>query len=207
MGDTPDDAAPRHEAAGRLIVAGLGNPGPRYEGTRHNAGNMAIGVLLARTGERLKRHRSGSLAVETKLSGRRVVIAQPLSYMNDSGRPIRELIRFFGAEPDDLVVIHDELDIPFGQVRVKFGGGVAGHNGLRSVASHLGSKEFGRVRIGISRPRGDRDPMDWVLSRFSGAERKELPTVLERAADAVEAIAETGFQSAMNEFNVRPQRA
>ena len=202
-GARPD---PGDQARERLLVIGLGNPGSRYEDTRHNAGRMVLAVLGSRVAERLKRHRSGCMAAETTLGGRPAVLAYPLTYMNDSGRPVGELVRFYGAGSAQVWVLHDELDLPFGQVRVKFGGGVAGHNGLRSVASHLQSKDFGRVRIGISRPSGGRDPVEWVLTRFSSAERKELPSVLERAADAAEAIAERGFDATMNEFNVRPQR-
>ena len=198
-----DGSGSRSRSGGRLIVTGLGNPGSRYRETRHNAGQMALSILVERAGERLKRHRTGCLAAETTLGGRPAVLAQPLTYMNESGRPVAELVRYYGSGPGELVVLHDELDIPFGHVRVKLGGGVAGHNGLRSVASHLSSKEFGRIRIGISRPHGGRDAVDWVLTRFTGAEREELPVVLEKAADAAEAIADRGFHATMNEFNVR----
>jgi PTH1 family peptidyl-tRNA hydrolase len=186
-----------------LVVVGLGNPGPRYERTRHNAGTMAIAALAERTGARLRGHRSGCLVAETALAGRPVVVARTLDFMNDSGRAVGALVRWYKAPAGDLVVVHDELDIPFGDVRVKWGGGTAGHNGLRSVSSHLGTKDFGRVRIGISRPPGRVDPVSWVLSEFSAAERKELPWVIGRAADAVERIAEVGLDAAMNEFNTR----
>jgi PTH1 family peptidyl-tRNA hydrolase len=140
---------------------------------------------------------------ETSLSGRRAVLARPLAYMNESGRATREVARWYGADPKDLVIVHDEIDIGFGHVRVKRGGGTAGHNGLRSIAAHLGTQEFGRVRIGVSRPAGDRDPADWVLSKFSASERRELPPILDRAADAVERIVEVGLEAAMNVFNAR----
>ncbi len=182
---------------------GLGNPGARYERTRHNAGRMALSVLVERSAARPRRHRSGCMAAEVSLAGRGVVLAYPLTYMNDSGRPVAALVRWYGAEAEQLVTLHDELDIPFGRVRVKLDDGVAGHNGLRSVAQHLGTRSFGRVRIGISRPAGARDPVDWVLAEFSSAERKELPLALERAADAVHSIAERGYDAAMNEFNAR----
>ena len=187
--------------AGRLAVVGLGNPGAGYERTRHNAGSRALDVLVERASVRLRRHRSGCLLAETSLGGRSAVLARPLEFMNDSGRPVGALARWYGVRLADILVLHDELDIPFGRVRVKFGGGVAGHNGLRSVASHLGSREFGRVRIGISRPAGGRDPVDWVLAEFSAAERAALPEVLERAAEAAERVAEVGFDATMNEFN------
>jgi PTH1 family peptidyl-tRNA hydrolase len=187
------------------MVVGLGNPGPRYERTRHNAGAMTVALLAERTNSRLRRHRSGCLAAETFLGGRGVVLGRPLEFMNDSGHQVGALVRWYGAGPEDLVVVHDELDISFGQVRVKRGGGTAGHNGVESVASHLGTKEFGRVRIGISRPTGGRDPVGWVLTEFSAAERSELPAILERAAEACERVAEVGLDATMNEFNVRPR--
>jgi PTH1 family peptidyl-tRNA hydrolase len=191
---------------GRLIAVGLGNPGARYELTRHNAGAMTVDVLVRRAGASLTRHRSGCLVADLTLAGGRAVAARPTTFMNESGRPVRELLRWYGSGAGRLVVIHDELDIPFGQVRVKRGGGVAGHNGLRSVAAHLHTTEFGRVRIGISRPPGRRDPVDWVLERFSSAEREDLPAIIERAADAVERIADAGLDAAMNDFNARPAR-
>ena len=187
----------------RLVVVGLGNPGERYEGTRHNAGALTIAVLARRAGVSLRRHRSGCLAADAPVGSRTAVLVRPLTYMNDSGRPVRELVRWYRADPADLVVVHDELDIPFGHVRVKWEGGTAGHNGLTSLVSHLGTKAFARVRIGISRPRGGRDPAEWVLQRFDASERKLLPDLLERAADAVEHIADKGLDSAMNEFNAR----
>jgi PTH1 family peptidyl-tRNA hydrolase len=143
------------------------------------------------------------LTDETKLAGERVVLARPTSYMNESGRPVGALMRWYKAEPERLIVVHDELDIPFDEVRVKLGGGVAGHNGLRSVASHLGTKDFIRVRVGVSRPPGRQDAADYVLSEFSSNERKVLPEVVERAADAVELILERGVERAMNDINTK----
>lgn len=186
------------------IVVGLGNPGQGYAGTRHNVGVRVIETLLARTGGSLKRHRSGCLAADARWGGERVVLARTAVYMNESGRPVRELVRWYKAHSSRLVVVHDELDIPFGEVRVKSGGGTAGHNGLGSLVSHLGSKDFVRVRVGISRPPGRRDPVDYVLSGFSSRERRELPAILERAADAVERIVAVGADRAMNEINAPP---
>jgi len=187
----------------RLVVVGLGNPGARYAQTRHNAGQMALALLVERAGARLKRHRSGCMVAEARIAGEPVVLAHPLTHMNESGLPVAGLLRWYRARAERLVVLHDELDLTFGRVRVKLGGGISGHNGLRSLASHLSTKDFGRVRIGISRPSGGRDPVDWVLSDFSKAERAELPLILERAADAVERVAAGGFDVAMNEFNAR----
>ena len=160
-------------------------------------------MLTERANASLKRHRSGCLAAETEVAGRRVVLARPLAYMNDSGNPVRQALSWYRVSTANLTVLHDELDIPFGQVRVKRGGGTAGHNGLSSIVAHLSTPDFGRVRIGISRPAGSTDSVDWVLTRFSGAERKALPEILDRAADAAERILEAGVEEAMNDFNDR----
>ena len=191
------------EGGDRVVIVGLGNPGPEYASTRHNAGARVIDVLLDRTGARLKRHKSGCLAAETTLAGERVVLATPISYMNESGGPVGRLVRWYKTAPVDLVVVHDEIDIPFGEVRIKAGGGTAGHNGLGSLVSHLGTKEFVRVRVGVGRPRGRKEAADHVLDSFSAAERKQLPELLERAADAAERIVEVGLERAMNEVNTR----
>ena len=186
----------------RWLVIGLGNPGERYAATRHNAGAMVIEELAQRLGTKLKSHRSGCLVAEGSLEGEKLVAARPTSYMNESGRPVRQLADFYKTPPDKVIVVHDELDIPFGDIRVKEGGGTAGHNGLKSVASHLSTKDFPRVRFGIGRPRGG-DAVDYVLQRFSGSERKELPDLLARAIEVVERILEHGTERAMNEFNTR----
>lgn len=190
--------------ADRWIVAGLGNPGPRYARTRHNVGVMVVEALLDRTRGSLHRHKSGCLIAEVSIEGERAVLARPAGYMNESGRSLGELIRWYKAPSDRLIVVHDDLDIPFGDLRVKSGGGTAGHNGLRSVESHLGTDDFLRVRVGVGRPRGRRDAVDHVLSEFGGSESKELPDLLSRAADAVELILGRGPDRAMNEVNTRP---
>lgn len=185
------------------IVAGLGNPGERYAGTRHNAGALVIGVLAERAGVSLKSHKSGCAVGETTIGGTRVALARPMSYMNESGRPLRALAHWYKVALDRLVVVHDEIDIPFGEIRIKLGGGTAGHNGLASIVAHLHGKDFVRVRVGVGRPRGDAGAAGHVLDRFSGAERKELPDLLERSADAVESVIERGPEPAQNEFNTR----
>ena len=189
----------------RHVVVGLGNPGERYERTRHNAGVLTIEVLLGRSGAKLKSHKSGCLVAEGSLGGSRVVLARPTTYMNESGRPVRQLVHWYKQPPANLVVVHDEIDIPFGEVRVKFGGGTAGHNGLGSIVNHLGTKDFARVRVGVGRPPGARGAAGHVLAGFSAAERKELPFLLVAAADAVESIVGDGVERAMNEFNTRPK--
>ena len=182
---------------------GLGNPGDRYERTRHNAGAMVIAELAGRERLSLKRHKTGCLVAETGIGDRRLVLTRPTAFMNESGRQVAQLVRWYKAPPDRVVVVHDEIDIPFGDIRIKLGGGTAGHNGLRSVASHLGSNDFARVRFGVSRPRGRQDPADYVLLEVSGAERKDLEHLIARAADAVERIVETSVERAMNEVNTR----
>jgi PTH1 family peptidyl-tRNA hydrolase len=189
-------------ASDRWAVVGLGNPGPRYEGTRHNVGVKVLEELVDRTGARLKSHKSGCLVAESRLAGESVVLAGPTSYMNESGRPVASLVRYFKIAPERLVIVHDELDVPFGEVRIKSGGGTAGHNGLKSIVPHIG-QDFVRIRVGVSRPRGRQDPADYVLSDFSPAERKELAEIIDRAADAVEAVIERGVERAMNEINTR----
>jgi PTH1 family peptidyl-tRNA hydrolase len=164
---------------------------------------MVIALLLERTGASLKRHKSGSLVAETTIEGRRVVLARAMTFMNESGRPLGELVRWYKTPAEQFVVVHDEIDIPFGTVRIKLGGGTAGHNGLRSIESHLGTRDFLRVRVGVGRPQGLGDATDHVLSDFSASERKELPDVLSRAADAVEMIVASGSERAMNEVNAR----
>lgn len=181
----------------------MGNPGEKYAATRHNMGAMVIETLLRRTGASLKSHKSGCAIAETTLGDERVVLARPVTYMNESGRPVRDLARWYKTELDQLVVVHDELDIPFEEVRVKDGGGTAGHNGLGSIASHLGTRDFVRVRVGIGRPPGSRGAVGHVLDTFSSSERKELPFVIERAADAVQTIVTEGTERAMNDFNTR----
>lgn len=191
------------DADGRSLVVGLGNPGEKYAQTRHNMGAMVIDVLLERARASLKSHKSGCLIAETDVAGERVVLARSTTYMNDSGRPVRELARWYKVPTEHLIVVHDELDIPFEEVRIKEGGGTAGHNGLGSIASHLGSRDFIRVRVGIGRPKGRGGAVGHVLNGFSSQEKKELPFVLERAADAVSSILSDGLDKAMNHFNTK----
>ena len=197
--------SPGHDedGVGRWIVVGLGNPGPEYADTRNNVGAMVVARLLERTGGRLKSHKSGCAVAEVTLAGARAVLARPITFMNESGHPVRALTSWYKAPVGRLIVVHDELDIPFGEVRVKQGGGTAGHNGLGSIVSHLGTKDFARVRVGIGRPPGARGATGHVLQRFSSSERKELPDVIERGADAAERIIEVGAERTMNEFNTR----
>ena len=188
-----------------LLVVGLGNPGPQYARTRHNVGAEVVERLAARFGERLKMGKERSLACEARVDGGRyrVALAFPQTYMNDSGVAVGLLVRRFGIEDlARLVVVHDELDLPVGRMKVKVGGGLAGHNGLRSIKAHLKSDEFLRVRIGVGKPPGGKEQgANHVLKPPGKAERAELDVVVEEAADAVEAILREGAAVAMNRFN------
>ena len=196
-------AEPRSSSGAEpLLVVGLGNPGPQYAKTRHNIGFMVADVLAARIGATFKVHKKSGAEVATgRLGHRPVVLAKPRCFMNESGRQVGPLAKFYSIAVADLVVIHDELDIDFGKVRLKLGGGEGGHNGLRSIANALGSKEFQRVRIGIGRPPGRKDPAAFVLEPFSSAERKEVPTICELAADATELLVESGLEPAQNQVH------
>jgi PTH1 family peptidyl-tRNA hydrolase len=186
---------------GLFLVVGLGNPGPAYAHNRHNIGFGVVEELAGRVGGRFKAHKANADVVEGRLVGQRVVLAKPRTYMNLSGGPVAGLARFFKITPAQVIVAHDELDIPFDTVRLKLGGGDNGHNGLRSITKSLGSKEYYRVRVGIGRPPGRMDPADFVLKDFSSPERKDLPLLVDRAADAVEALIKTGLEAAQNTFH------
>lgn len=181
-----------------LIVVGLGNPGPDYAGNRHNVGQMVLDELASRMGATFKKHKTPNQVAEGRLvpGGPRFVLAKPGSFMNTSGGPVSSVLGFYSATPADLVVVHDELDLPFDTVRLKGSGGHGGHNGLRDIIKATGTNEFSRVRVGIGRPPGRQDPADYVLRDFSAAEKKSMPILLADAADAVEAIAELGLVAA-----------
>ncbi|ORW02709.1 aminoacyl-tRNA hydrolase [Mycobacterium kyorinense] len=182
-----------------LLVVGLGNPGPNYAATRHNLGFMVADLLAARLGSKFKAHKkSGAEVVTGRLGGRSVVLAKPRSYMNESGRQVGPLAKFYSVPAADVIVIHDDLDLDFGRIRLKIGGGEGGHNGLRSVAASLGTKDFQRVRIGIGRPPGRKDPAAFVLENFAAGERPEVPAICEQAADATELLIELGLEPAQN---------
>jgi peptidyl-tRNA hydrolase, PTH1 family len=187
--------------AGAWLVVGLGNPGPGYSGNRHNAGFLVLDLLAQRMGARFKSHKARADVVEGRLAGQRVVLAKPRSFMNDSGGPVSALRDFFKTPLDRIVVVHDELDLPYGGLRLKLGGGDNGHNGLRSVRRSLGSGDFNRVRFGIGRPPGSMDAASFVLRDFGTVERKELELNVEHAADAVEALLAEGLERAQNSYN------
>jgi PTH1 family peptidyl-tRNA hydrolase len=180
------------------LVVGLGNPGPRYEQTRHNVGQLVVDELAARRGETFRQHKANARTAETWLrpGGAKIVLAKPNSFMNVSGGPVAGLAKFYGVDAERIVVVHDELDIPFDTIKLKTGGGHGGHNGVRDVAKALGTPEFPRVRVGIGRPVGRQDPADWVLDPFSGAERQNLGILVGDAADAVEQLIADGLVAA-----------
>ncbi|GHJ50364.1 peptidyl-tRNA hydrolase [Catellatospora sp. TT07R-123] len=188
------------------LIVGLGNPGPQYAGNRHNVGFMVAELLGKRAGGSFGRHRK---AVAEVAEGRlgygadapRLVLAKPLTYMNLSGGPVTALSQFYKIPPAQVIAVHDELDIPYGQVRLKIGGGEGGHNGLRSMTKSLATKDYIRVRFGIGRPPGRQDPADFVLSDFSATERKELEFLVDRAADAVEAVVRQGLAAAQQTYH------
>lgn len=188
---------------GPALVVGLGNPGPEYEGTRHNVGTRVAALLATRAGAgRFSAHkRSDADIAQGRLAGRPVTVAVPRTYMNLSGGPVAGLVQYFSIPPTEVIVVHDELDLDFGVIRLKRGGGEGGHNGLRSISKALGTKDYLRVRFGIGRPPGRQDPADYVLKRFSGVENKELDLGLDLAADAAEALLSEGLEAAQNRFH------
>ena len=186
------------------LVVGLGNPGPSYAGNRHNVGFLVLDDLAQRVGGRFKAHKGRADTVEGRLAGQRVVLAKPKCYMNESGGPVASLRDFFKVPADRIVVVHDELDIPFDTLRLKLGGGDNGHNGLRSITKSIGTKDYLRTRVGIGRPPGRQDPADFVLKDFSATEKKDLPLLVDRAADAVEALVSGTLEAAQNTFHVDP---
>ncbi|MEV6149517.1 aminoacyl-tRNA hydrolase [Nonomuraea sp. NPDC052129] len=181
----------------RWLIVGLGNPGAEYAGNRHNAGFMVLDELAARAGGRFKAHRSRAEVLESS----RAVLAKPLTYMNLSGGPLKALSDFYKLGPDRLIVVHDELDVPYGALRAKLGGGDNGHNGLKSITKVLGTRDYLRVRFGIGRPPGRMDPAAYVLKDFATAERKDLGFLVDRAADVVESLMERGLETTQNEFH------
>ena len=197
-------AAERRGTPADLLVVGLGNPGGEYEQSRHNVGAEAVALLAERHGAALKRSRERALVAEVRIGEQRVVLAFPQTYVNLSGEAVGLLVRRHGiTDPTRIVVVHDELDLPLGRVKVKQGGGLAGHNGLRSIKAHLHTDEFLRVRIGVGKPPSKEQGADHVLRRVSKRDRVELDIAVQEAADAVEAILADGVEAAMNRYNTR----
>lgn len=185
------------------LVVGLGNPGARYENTRHNVGQMVIDELASRRNETLRAHKANARAAEAwvRPGAAKMVLAKPNSFMNVSGGPVAALASFYGIDPARVIVVHDELDIPFDTIKLKVGGGHGGHNGVRDVAKALGTPDFPRVRVGIGRPPGRQDPADWVLDAFSASERAPLALLISDAADAVEQVIDEGLLAAQQKHH------
>jgi PTH1 family peptidyl-tRNA hydrolase len=180
------------------LIVGLGNPGPQYERTRHNIGQLVVDELARRRGQGFRSHKANARVAEAWLrpGGPKLVLAKLNTFMNVSGGPVAGLVQFYGIPPERVVVVHDELDIPFDAVRLKIGGGHGGHNGVRDVAKALGTPDFPRVRVGIGRPPGRQDPADWVLQQFPASAREELALAASDAADAVERLVDEGLLAA-----------
>jgi peptidyl-tRNA hydrolase, PTH1 family len=183
------------------LLVGLGNPGAKYAGTRHNVGFHVIDRLASRAGAAGAREKSGAVVAEGRLGSERILLCKPMEFMNVSGQSLVRVARFWKIDAAQTVVVHDELDVPFGRLKLAGGGGHGGHNGLRSIIAEWGTADFSRVRFGISRPAPGRDAADYVLQDFSAIERQALPELQDRAADAVEAIVASGLTTAMNKFN------
>ncbi len=197
---------------GPWLVVGLGNPGTQYAGNRHNVGQMVVEELARRAKAGFSAARRAQAAVaEVRLGtgpggapGPRAVLAKPATYMNTSGGPVSALARYYDVPAERVVMVHDELDIPFAEVRLKRGGGEGGHNGLRDTSKALGTKDYVRVRVGVGRPPGRMDAADYVLRDFAAAERKDLPWLVDAAADAVEMLVAEGLEKAQLRFHTRP---
>ncbi len=199
-------AAERRGTPADLLVVGLGNPGAEYEGTRHNVGAEVVDLLAARHGAKLRKGKERAMVAEVVVAGRRLALAIPMTYMNLSGEAVAPLARRHGIEdPHHLVIVHDELDLPVGRLKLKLGGGLAGNNGLKSIKAHLHTDDFARVRIGIGKPLGRADGADHVLKRPGKRDRAELDVVVVDAADAVELILSEGIDAAMHRYNTRPE--
>jgi len=194
-------SGPRTGTPADLLVVGLGNPGAEYARTRHNVGAEVVAILATRHRAKLRKGKERAEVDEVTVGGKRLALAIPTTYMNDSGASVQALARRYGVTPEQVVIVHDELDLPVATLKLKAGGGLAGHNGLRSVKSHLKSDAFLRVRIGVGKPRSKEHGADHVLNKFSKAERAEIDVTLEQAADAVETILTDGIDAAMNRFH------
>ena len=193
-----------------FLIVGLGNPGAKYAANRHNVGQMVLDVLAQRAGAKFTAHRIQSVVAEARLGmlpggapGPRVILAKPGTYMNVSGGPVSGLAKYYGVAPENIIVIHDELDIPFATIKAKIGGGEGGHNGLKDITKALGTKDYIRVRAGIGRPPGRMEVADFVLKNFGTVELKELPFLLDDAADCAEMIITEGLAAAQGKFHTK----
>lgn len=188
--------------SGAWLVVGLGNPGPTYAATRHNIGAMVIDSIAAKNSQKLSRHKRALADVcETRIAGIQTILVKPLSYMNESGGPVKALASFYKIPPEQIIVLHDELDIPLGAIRVKLGGGDNGHNGLKSIRSSLGTGDWFRIRLGIGRPPGQLDAADFVLRSFGSAEATEVSLLISQSSEALTSLLTQGLDAAQNSYN------
>ena len=187
------------------LIVGLGNPGNRYAGTRHNAGFLVIDRLADRWGAKVEKKQLGALVDTARIGNGSVVLAKPQSFMNRSGQPVASLLGYYKVEPVNLIVIHDELDLGLGRVKLKLGGGHGGHNGIRDIKAKLGQRDFSRVRFGISKAPEGWDTANYVLGKWPKSDHDTVESSIDQAADAVEAIVRDGLESAMNHFNMRTE--
>ncbi|MGH8933364.1 MAG: aminoacyl-tRNA hydrolase [Egibacteraceae bacterium] len=189
--------------AGRWLIVGLGNPEAEYGGTRHNIGADVVRLLAGRLGASFKTHKASASVADTfdRPGGIPLSLAVPSSYVNTSGGPVQRLASFYKVPPDRILVVHDEIDLPFGVLRLKFGGGTAGHNGLKDAQRALGTPAFHRARIGVGRPPGRQDPADFVLRRFSASERETIDVLAEETADAILFLVSDGLEAAQNRYH------
>ena len=188
-----------------FLVVGLGNPGRQYQGNRHNVGFRIVDQLAARAGASSPREKYGAELFEIVLGGERVLLCKPMEFLNLSGQAVQKVAGFHKIPATSTIVVHDELDVPFGRLKLAAGGGAGGHNGIRSIIADLGTPDFPRVRVGIDRPPPEWKGADYVLANFTGTEQKQLPEVIDLAADAVEEIVTRGLPAAMNKFNQKPR--
>jgi PTH1 family peptidyl-tRNA hydrolase len=188
-----------------FLVVGLGNPGRQYQGNRHNVGFMIVDQLAARAGSPAPRAKYGAELFEIALAGERAILCKPMEFMNVSGQAVRQIAGFHKIPAARTIVVHDELDVPFGRVKLGAGGGAGGHNGIRSIIAELGTPDFARVRVGIDRPPPEWKGADYVLANFTGAEQRDLPALIDLASDAIEDIVARGLMAAMNKFNTKPK--
>ncbi len=198
-------SAQRSGTPADFLIVGLGNPGAEYEGTRHNVGEEVVRLLADRRGTKLKSGRERAMVAEIRIGDARIALAFPQTFMNLSGESVRLLVKRHGISSlAQLLVVHDELDLAVGRIKLKMGGGTAGHNGLKSIQTHLGAPDFARLRIGIGRPPGTQQVADYVLKRPGKADRVALDVAIELAADAIEQVIGDGFEKAMNSVNTDP---
>jgi PTH1 family peptidyl-tRNA hydrolase len=188
-----------------FLVVGLGNPGRQYQHNRHNVGFQVVDQLAARAGASSPRDKFGAELYDATFGSERVLLCKPMEFMNVSGQAVRQAAGFHKIPAANVIVVHDELDVPFGRLKLGSGGGAGGHNGIRSIMAELGTPDFARVRVGIDRPPANWKGADYVLANFTGAEQKQLPEIIDLAAEAVEDIVARGLMLAMNKFNTKPK--